>query len=1707
MLGSSLHHHRNMSFPHGGSVIHNNMPPSVSKKTPGGGRLNAVVNKLHLAKQCTSDNSYPETVAEQSSISILHNLLNPAPVTTGSEKKSLRAPPALFPLTSEVTIQRYPIVHPVNDRPLDVFQRLKRLGTDIAMEEIRNETTLSIIPTPASSLSASVSLTPMNNYKTNQSAVSSYIVMPKTNVFNNRKIPEPSVVLEMKMTPTKQLNVPIPHFSSSTTDSKSYEFSIDQSQIRVTDNGHKLYSCNVCPGIYQRRGALKKHYLKAHINYHYLTTRDLQIAGFRGDRLDKMLTKWKDSNGQIGYYHCHKCCVSFNTPLELRRHVSSHPPPVLHSLAVKKLSDIVTKVCELCLYCDKKIENEDDRKSHLSKMHPPKRRCHMCIYCQLNFFDLYTLHKHMCTLHEDMYYGCAECKERFVSKELAKNHKNICLNNLCIKLESDSSIKKETYNHEEPIVELIELKVKEPKTIEVTKEEPLLPVVLPLTLPVPPEKQKKEEVKKKEESKKEEIIKKKEDSKVYPYYCPDCKKGFTQQPNLARHMSLGHGKKLEYKKITKKLLQTTTSSKVILPKKPVKVQEKELKDEIQDLSARGTQFVYLNNKNELVTKQGLPFDISYMNLEIQNRIKRTVPSLNSSSTSSEDDMTMGSLEADAASSYGFPSPHDLEREKLEGFSGEWLYPRTYICSACPMRCSNIWEIYYHKWNVHPNVHCHHYDIPLDQLPSQIWRPERNLSRIGLLTECDELQTDVPQCTKCGKSENDLAQLHRHLLDCGGDTEWLKTMIHTTKSPNSKKSRKNWRPFNFRRRRNGRARHGLKRTPPTPPLPVVKTKPGDAESVSRMIADLPPKRVTRRLVFEAPNGNNQATINSKAVGRKVPIDMSRNLTVSSSTVYSKKIKKPLPVAPETANLISEAPDFLRKLNIMRAPSKPAEHVTPFSKSETEEIIAAMRKTLMASPAPTPVVLPKKRKRAPYDFKQLAEKIAQHDHNEILDPKVDVDKNVSSEVVQVSVNKNKGIKLMKEVEIGLIKQDRLRRKRDNPEKVFEKPVVPPKKAKIETRVKNTKFDVQVTEKTKVGTQVKKKNYKAVTKKSVVKSDAPKVQTRNSKRDKVKKLPSTELPLLEKEDDKALVVNDDESSSFIDLESSQDMCSSNTSDNKKVVKVNPFKPKAKNRRKPGIFFGSRKRKRNLKTENKIQSSTTEFDLSSPNSKCSEVSAVKADQNKEQILPNGEEVFNELIKTDFPLQEKCLNLEKIAQNESKIQMDKGETKATAPICADVTESKEPEEVAEPRWHTQSDSFFDLPSTISLGSILSSVNKILEGPDSNVTSSEVNDYSWSELQRAMGATDEEMAILQNFGTNPAQVDQEAGGENKLELLDLDCRQETGINHEEKKEMPDNSELNFKCKVCDQCYKGIAAFRIHSLDVHSIEDPELVNVIKSDNLLVCWVCKLITEGGPEVLEEHMVKDHEFDDSNGENGKELKNKMVCKLGEILDQALKNLISSTQKPAGKIWSGGAITLLGKLCALRNNEKGTTVSSSIANSALAKDLRKVIGRNGNGSNSKTQTKKWQSPHALRQNARLAALSEAAQRLTPMIDSDDSSSIYKCPICNIGFETTSTRNKHISRAHNSPKKSTRLDITNNANDSSQPTQAPTVPEETPAAEPAQVHPMFTVGALNRRGLKKFNSTCSEEVRARAKQALRDLEIKSRLKHYTFSGDQPSPN
>lgn len=429
--------------------------------------------------------------------------------------------------------------------------------------------------------------------------------------------------------------------------------------------------------------------------------------------------------------------------------------------------------------------------------------------------------------------------------------------------------------------------------------------------------------------------------------------------------------------------------------------------------------------------------------------------------------------------------------------------------------------------------------------------------------------------------------------------------------------------------------------------------------------------------------------------------SRNPTVSSSTtLFNKKVKKPLPVVTETAMLISEAPDFLRSLNIMRAPPKSAEHSLPSSKTETEEIIAAMKETLMASPAPIPVILPKKRKRPNYDFKQLAEKIAKHDHNEILDSKVKEENDKTEEPIPIPVAvKNKGKKLMNEIEVGLIKDNRLRRKREIPS-VPEKVVpVPTKKSKIENSTKSPVESIPISKSKKQA--LSKKTAKVLEKKTIDENFVSKIQTRNRKKNFIEESLSNEILPSVKDD--SLASNNESSNSFVDFESSQEVSSSEVPSKQKTVKVNPFKPKARNRRKPGVFFGSRKRKRNLKTDNKKQQPTSSKVDDAPLL----LPKLEYSDSKNLIVLDDKVLSQEIIKTDNTVQSAPQELRKPIENESLMGNVKEENKVTAPISADMTELKEPEEVAEPRWHSQSDSFFDLPSAISLGSILSSVNQV----------------------------------------------------------------------------------------------------------------------------------------------------------------------------------------------------------------------------------------------------------------------------------------------------------------------------------------------------------------------------------------------------------------
>ncbi|XP_012288345.1 microtubule-associated protein futsch isoform X2 [Orussus abietinus] len=195
-------------------------------------------------------------------------------------------------------------------------------------------------------------------------------------------------------------------------------------------------------------------------------------------------------------------------------------------------------------------------------------------------------------------------------------------------------------------------------------------------------------------------------------------------------------------------------------------------------------------------------------------------------------------------------------------TGEWSRPRVYICGACAARYVTLKEMEEHKAASHPNVWCSHFEFSGDQrelYKHLVFLPSRSLVaaklRGGVAPE--------KVCTKCSKNCNTLAELHRHMLECGGDQAWLLGLFG-----NGKKKCK-WRPFGSRSRR--RRQRGMKRNiqnSQTPRVNVPKERPTSGprvrpsdltlfpgESIQKMLANLPPKRATRKVLQDNSTRTN------------------------------------------------------------------------------------------------------------------------------------------------------------------------------------------------------------------------------------------------------------------------------------------------------------------------------------------------------------------------------------------------------------------------------------------------------------------------------------------------------------------------------------------------------------------------------------------------------------------------------------------------------------------------------------------------------------------------------------------------------------------------------------------------------------------------------------------------------------------------------------
>lgn len=201
--------------------------------------------------------------------------------------------------------------------------------------------------------------------------------------------------------------------------------------------------------------------------------------------------------------------------------------------------------------------------------------------------------------------------------------------------------------------------------------------------------------------------------------------------------------------------------------------------------------------------------------------------------------------------YNDHDPLQSEPMKLVELTGEWARSRMYICAVCGLKVSNMKLLMEHKSIVHSNVWCQHYEFVGNQ--GELYR-HLSIPALGKMGEIETQPTRVMwrrsearRCSKCTKQCNSLGELHRHILECGEDWAWM--MVR-------KKCK--YRPFGAKTRKK---RRGLfKRIVPSERLPGEKRsykkkyhhdgprqKPSDAETIQRMLANLPAKRATRKIM--------------------------------------------------------------------------------------------------------------------------------------------------------------------------------------------------------------------------------------------------------------------------------------------------------------------------------------------------------------------------------------------------------------------------------------------------------------------------------------------------------------------------------------------------------------------------------------------------------------------------------------------------------------------------------------------------------------------------------------------------------------------------------------------------------------------------------------------------------------------------------------------
>lgn len=575
----------------------------------------------------------------------------------------------------------------------------------------------------------------------------------------------------------------------------NFEYQFQLRQYHIV-KGQKLFKCDICAGTYRYAFSLKRHFLRNHINYKYLSKADISNCNINvslisdnykrlNNNNEQEIIKEKSlfnessntltENSQIMFpslYSCYLCWEYFHNKTDLKNHIENHSVIVkqkefkcdkceikftLKKNLLRHLAGHNNEKTFICKYCSKQFLTLSSQKKH-ERIHEGKKS-YRCIYCASIFTCNSELIEHTENQHKNFYHPCNVCSKFFDSEQSLSEH--------------------------------IEQHVELPSSNNSPKSKIFL----------------------NEEDKSfiygDDALEMTDICNKFDYTCTVCKKKFMSYVNMCRHRRLAHqnSAKKRGRPQKSKINKIENDDKIIFNALPERSESEFYMNIAQKISDNLVNYIdgnFLQIKQYSDTNS---LDDSLLNNEINiswdaynfppsfdyHQVEMSEPEPEKVSADSDCDNLNceNSYNENISISINFPKDSlnlndekylELENENNKISYGEetnnnrqligQTIPLTYICCACVERFHSIVAIEEHKINNHPNVFCTHIEIEGEknvppEFCKQFCNPVGLLKRY-IVPSLDAQENNGLTCTKCKMVFNSVSDLHLHILECGGD---------------------------------------------------------------------------------------------------------------------------------------------------------------------------------------------------------------------------------------------------------------------------------------------------------------------------------------------------------------------------------------------------------------------------------------------------------------------------------------------------------------------------------------------------------------------------------------------------------------------------------------------------------------------------------------------------------------------------------------------------------------------------------------------------------------------------------------------------------------------------------------------------------------------------------------------------------------------------